>query len=186
MTIQIIGRSRQLLCCVFFSALLFCLPLCASAQTATSVECLVKVMSKNTLEVETKATPYKLTGDFDGDKIEDVAVVVKLSDTVKNIENAVTVEYPYAFGKDVDTDILALFIIHGKNKGWQVAQKSSVLLLGRNSALVFEKSRLNETGEAMRIQKKKGGKDSLYLITEGADGTIRWNGKKYVWTESQP
>ncbi len=184
---QVVRQVKQsLVTSVFFFALLLCVPTFLMAQTATSVEDLVKSLSKNTLQVETKATPYKLTGDFNGDKVEDVAVVVSLSDTVENIGKAVKIEYPYYFGKDVDAEILALFIIHGKDKGWQFAQKSSVLLLGRNSALIFQKSRLDETGDAMKIKKNKRGKVSLYLITEGADGTIKWNGRKYVWTESQP
>ncbi len=171
---------------IFLIALLLCLPSSLKAQTAMSVEDLVKSLSRGTLQIETRATPHKLIGDFNGDKIKDVAVIVNLSDTVENIEKTVKVQYPYYFGKDVDTDILALFIIHGKGKGWEFAQKSAVLLLGRNSALIFQKDRLNETGDAMQAKQDRRKKTSLYLITEGADGTIKWNGKKYIWSESQP
>lgn len=171
---------------VFWGGVSLFAPVFVKAQTAASVEDLVKSLSENTLRVESRATPYRLVGDFNGDKVEDVAVVVSLSDTVETIGKFVRIEYPYYFGKDVNSEILALFIIHGKGKGWQFAQKSSVLLLGRNSALIFQKDRLDETGDAMEIQKSKRGKSSLYLITEGADGTIKWNGKKYIWTESQP
>ncbi|MGI8789053.1 MAG: hypothetical protein ACR2HG_15030 [Pyrinomonadaceae bacterium] len=180
-----IGLSASLSLC--FLAMLFCFNLTVEAQTAKSVEEIVKSISGDTLQVETKATPYKLVADFDGDKIKDVAVIVRLSDTVKNIAKNVKIEYPYYFGKDkIDTELLALFIIHGKGKGWQFAQKSSVLLLGRSSALIFQKERLNETGDGMKLEKDKRGRTGIYLITEGADGTIKWNGKKYTWTESQP
>ena len=187
MVVQVVEQLKRLLITsIFLFALLVCFPILLMAQTTTSVKDLVKSLSQNTLRVETKATPYKLTGDFNGDKVEDVAVIVNLSDTAENVGKVIKIEYPYSFGKDVDSEILALLIIHGKGKGWKFTQKSSVLLLGRNSALIFQKSRLNETGDAIKIKKNKRGKVSLYLITEGADGTINWNGRKYIWTESQP
>ena len=89
-------------------------------------------------------------------------------------------------GKEVNTELLALFIVHGKGKGWQFAQKSAVLLLGRNSVLIFQKERLNETGDGMRIEKNKGGKISIIFPTEASDGILKWDGKKYSWTETQP
>jgi hypothetical protein len=170
---------------VFF-VLSVCLNLSIPAQTASKVEDLVKSLSGEKLKVESKATPYKLVGDFNGDKIEDVAVIVSLSDTVEKTAKTVKVAYPYYFGKEVDAEDLALFIIHGKGKGWQFAQKSSVLFLGRNSALIFQKARLGEKGDGMELDKDKRGKVSIYFVTEGSSGTLKWNGKKYVWTESHP
>lgn len=168
--------------------LLFCLPFSANAQTAAKVEDLVKSLSGGKLEAETKAAPYQLTADFNGDKVKDAAVIVRLGDTVKNIARNVKIEYPY-FIKEVDTESFALFIIHGKGKGWQFAQKSSVLFLGRTSALIFQPRRLGEHGdggENLEIIKDRRGRASLFFATEGADGTLKWNGKKYVWTETQP
>jgi len=170
-----------------FLTLLFSLN--TKAQTASSVEDLVKTLSDKKLQVETKAAPYQLVGDFNGDKIKDVAVIVSLSDTIENIGKTVKIEYPYAraWGKEVDAEDLALFIIHGKGKGWQFAQKSSVLMVGRNSVLIFQKDRLgSDLVRAMEIEKDRRGKASIVFITEGSDGTLKWNGKKYTWTESQP
>lgn len=190
------GKNKQRLFAnlsllITFFALLFGLSFSAEAQTAKSVENLVKSLSGGKLQVETRAFPYKLIGDFNGDKVKDVAVIVSLSDTVENIGKIVKIENPYAraWGKEINTELLALFIIHGKGKGWQFAQKSSVLFLGRNSALIFQKSRLGEHGERgnnWEIEKDKRGKVNLFFSTEGSDGTMKWNGKKYVWTESQP
>lgn len=172
---------------VFF-ILLFGLSFPVKGQTASCLEGLVKSLSDGKLQVETRATPYKLIGDFDGDKIEDVAVVVSLLDTVENIGKKVKIKNPYAraWGKEINPDLLALFIIHGKGKGWQVAQKSSVLLVGRNSVLIFQKERLNETGDGMKIEKNKGGKISIIFPTEASDGLLKWDGKKYTWRETQP
>lgn len=161
----------------------------AEPQTAKKVEDLVKSLSGSKLKVETKAVPYQLVGDFNGDKIKDVAVIVSLSDTVKNIAKTVKIEYPYYSGKEVDAEDLALFVIHGAGKGWQFAQKSSVLFLGRSSALIFQKSRLGEHGENgnnWEIEKDKRGRERLFFATEGSDGTLKWNGKKYIWTETNP
>ncbi len=121
--------------------------------------------------------------------MKDVAVIVGLSDTVEDISKTVKIEYPYFSGKEVDAEDLALFIIHGKGKGCQSEQKSSVLFLGRSSALIFQKVRLGEQGEKGKnweIKKARRGRVNLFFGTEGSDGTMKWNGKKYVWSESQP
>lgn len=179
-------KSAKFLTTAFCLTLIPVLNFSVAAQTAQSVKSLVESISGGKLQTETRATPYKLTADFDGDKIEDVAVIVSLAATPASLAKTVKVEYPYYFGKQVNKDLLALFIIHGSGKGWQFAQKSSVLLLGRNSALIFQKSRLDETGDGMEIEKDERGKNGIYMVTEGSDGTIKWNGKKYVWTETQP
>lgn len=171
------------------STLLMGLNFSVKAQTAKSIEELVKSISGGKLAVETKAVPYKLIGDFDGDKVKDVAVIVGLSDTVENIAKVVKIQYPYYSEKEVDTEDLALLIIHGKGKGWQVAQKSSILFLGRSSALIFQKPRLGEhgeNGENWEIKQDKRGKVKLFFATEGSDGTMKWNGKRYKWTETNP
>lgn len=180
--------SANLLTLVTFFTLLCGSNFSAEAQTAKSVEDLVKTLSDAKLQVETRATPYKLVGDFNGDKVEDAAVIVSLSDTVENTGKSVKIENPYAraWGNEIKTELLALFIIHGKGKGWQTAQKSSVLLLGRNSALIFQKERLNETDAGMRIEKSRNGKISIIFPTEASDGILKWNGKKYTWKETQP
>jgi len=65
----------------------------------------------------------------------------------------------------------------------------SGLVLGRSSALIFQKSRLGESGDNSNnweIKKDKRGRSSLFFGTEASDGTLKWNGKRYVWTESEP
>lgn len=179
----------------FFLKLIFCsVLLCglnssAQSQTAATAENLVETLSGGKLRAETKAKPYYLVADFDGDKIKDAAVVVSLADTVENVGKAVKVEYPFYTKKEVDAEDLAVFIIHGAGKGWQSAQKSSVLFLGRSSGLIFQKARLGEGGAGgnnWEIKKDKRGRAELFFATEASDGTLRWNGKKYVWTESEP
>ena len=184
-------RKTKLFALLFTAvfAVVLCLNSSVKAQTAKSVEDLVKSISDGKLKVETKAAPYKIVGDFDGDKVQDVAVIVSLTDTTANVAKAVAVEYPYYSGKEVNAEDLALFIIHGKGKGWQFAQKSSILFLGTSSALIFEKPRLGEHGENgynWEIQKDKSGKAKLYFATEGSEGYLKWNGKKYIWWETNP
>ena len=185
---MIINKDRTIKLFLLALTVFFVFPVCFNpslhAQTASSVEDLVKSLSGKKLKVETRATPYQLIGDFNGDKVKDVAVIVSLSDTVENTVKTVKIEYPYYFKKVVDANDLALFIIHGKGKGWQFAQKSSVLFLGRSSALIFQKSRLDEKGGGMELDKDKRGKTNIYFVTEGSSGTLKWNGKKYIWTES--
>jgi hypothetical protein len=172
---------------LFFTVLVG-LSFSAPAQTATAVKELVKSLSNNKLRVETTATPYKLVGDFNGDKVEDVAVIVSLADTVENIRRAIKIENPYAgaWGDEINTELLALFIIHGKGKGWQFAQESSVLLLGQNSALIFQKGRLGESGDGMKIEKDRRGRVRIVFPTEASEGILKWNGKTYAWNETQP
>ena len=99
-------------------------------------------------------------------------------------EGQLLAKQPYHAAEDLE--ILASFITHGNGKGWQFAQKSAVLLLGRNSALIFQKERLNETGDGMKIQKNKAGQISIIFPTEASDGILKWDGKKYTWRETQP
>lgn len=102
--------SAYLSTLIAFFTLLLCLQISVKAQMASSVEDLIKSISDGKLQVETKAVPYKLVADFNGDKAKDVAVIVSLSDTVENIAKNVKIEYPYLFGKEVSTDDLALFM----------------------------------------------------------------------------
>lgn len=174
---------------IFIAAAVFGSSINASAQTTGDVEKLVDSLSGGKLQVETQAAPPFVVGDFNGDKIEDAAVIVSLKDSAANVGKSVKIEYPYAtaWGKKVKTEDLALFIIHGKGKGWQTEQKSSFLMLGENSVLIFQKSRLgSDLTQAMEVKKDKRGKSSVVFITEASDGTLKWNGKKYTWTESQP
>ena len=180
---KIIGKS--LLKRIFFFAFLFGLSLSVKAQTAKTVEEIVESVSGGKLRVETKATPYKLAADLNGDKVEDVAVVVELLELPKNISPTVKKVYPY-YTQEVSKNDLALLIIHGKGKGWQYAQKETILLVGSNSALIFEKSRLDEKGDAIEIKKDKNGRVKLLFSTEGSEGYLKWNGKKYVWWETNP
>ncbi len=155
------------------------------AQTEASVEKLVNSLSAGKLRVESKATPYKLTGDFNGDKIEDIAIIVELMDSPENVSSKIKKVYPY-YSKEVAKNDLMMLIVHGAGKGWKTAQKESFLLIGENSALIFEKQRLAEKGDGVKIEKDKGGKLRLYFPTEGSEGYLKWNGKKYVWWESEP
>lgn len=188
MNIGRIKKSFKLLFVVFALIVSNGPDVTVKAQTAASVEDLVKSICADKLTVEKRATPYKITGDFDGDKIEDVAVIVELNDTVKNIGKTVKIENPYAraWGNEIDEKLLALLMIHGKGKGWQFAQKSSVLLVGQNSVLIFQKSRLDETGAGMMLEKDKSGKISIVFPTEASEGILKWNGRKYTWRETEP
>lgn len=165
--------------------LLLCLSLSINAQTVQSVEDLVKLLSDGKLKVETRAVPYQLAGDFNGDKVKDIAVIVELLDLPKNISPAIKKVYPY-YIKTVAQNDLIMLIIHGKGKGWQFAQKESILLLGRNGAMIFDKERLNEEGEKIEIEKTKDNKTRIFFSTEAASGALKWNGKKYIWSETQP
>lgn len=159
------------------------------AQTTADIGKVVKSLSNGKLKVETQAAPYSLVGDFDGDKVEDAAVIVSFTDSIESIGKVVKINYPYAqaWGKKVKADDLALFIIHGKGKGWRFKQKSSVLMLGANSVLIFQKRRLgSDLNRGMEIEKDKRGKLSIVFITEGSEGILKWNGKKYTWRETQP
>lgn len=165
--------------------LMFCLQFSVNAQAASNVEDLVKSLSGGKLKVETRARPYKLSADFNGDKVEDTAVIVELLDSPKSISPTVKKAYPYYLNSVAKNDLVML-IIHGTGKGWEFAQKESILLLGHNSALVFEKERFNEQGDSVEIEKDKRGKVRLFFSTEGAEGYLKWNGKRYVWWETQP
>lgn len=177
--------AKAFLLSLIIFALTFCLSICAEAQTERSVKEIVKTLSGGKLKVETRAKPYKLEADFNGDKIKDAAIVVELLDLPKNIGAKIKKAYPY-YSKKASKNDLAMLIIHGAGKGWRTAQKESILLVGENSAMIFEKERFNEEGDSVEIERQKNGRVRLFFSTEGSEGYLKWNGKRYVWWETNP
>ena len=137
----------------------------------------------------TRSTPF-VTGDFNGDRSEDIAVIVKpqprkLSDLNSDYANWI-LEDPQHIDKRsapvVQQDVL-LAVIHGHERdGWRDALARETYLLKNAVGPQVEKQSVNQlraAGEAKILPQLRG--DVIRETLRGSDGVIYWAGGKYAW-----
>jgi hypothetical protein len=148
-------------------------------------------------------TPFYLTGDFNGDAMEDIVVVVLIKERRAALPKDVRLINPFWFGPRVTfpndpsaEKTLALAIIHK----WKTPQSATkFLLVGRAALLIFVHDRTSEPENAkdlMELMSKRGKRpkgltfprtakgDVILLWTEVGDQTpLYWNGRTYKWEE---
>jgi hypothetical protein len=149
--------------------------------------------------------PSSVTGDFNGDGTEDLALVVTITKGLAALPKGVTVLRPYGYeepeGATPAPTIGARFvaIIHGQKSGEETVPKAAYLFAGGSPVLVVQSRRTAENlQECMAVVRRKrkpkeevpldppkaARGDSLFLATEAAGGLVFWNGKTYRWYES--
>lgn len=148
--------------------------------------------------------PSSLTGDFNGDGAEDLALVVTLTKGLKALPKGVTVLHPYGYDEPGSTSPTTMgerfvAIIHGQKSGEETIPKATYLFAGGSPVLVVQAQRTAEElheGMAVVPRKRKPKQevplappkaargDSLFLATEAAGALLFWNGKTYRWYES--
>ena len=153
--------------------------------------------------------PFYLMGDFNGDRAQDILVVVLFKVQQDKLPPDVRVLTPFGYGPAAfPSDPLAkpsasLAIIHGTKAGWQSSPAAEkFLLVGQSPILILEYDRGVSTHPAdhlnlMEIVRKAGKRrrgatrppavakgDSILLGTEAADSILYWNGKTYRWKEA--
>ena len=135
--------------------------------------------------VDIQHKPYYLLGDFNGDGLKDIAVVVKTGGSTKGLAGGVKVLNPWLEslqeknGANSISD-LALVIIHS----WNVKPTARFLLLDS----VFEGGELKIYSAALK--RKYGlkpptvrGRNLIYTSSEDAGGIIYWDGRTYLWSQ---
>ena len=150
--------------------------------------------------------PYYLTGDFNGDGMQDLLVVVRIKLRRSELSKDVLVLNPFykdpAYGPAYPPDpaakpTLAFAIIHGAKAGWKTSESTGkFLLVGASPILAMEHDREKSAPDSgMELMRKRAGSrkggwppaaakgDSIYLQTEGSDSILYWNGRTYRWEE---
>lgn len=164
------------------------------------------------LEPLTGFKPFYLTGDFNGDGMQDLLVVVRIKLRRSELPKDVRVLNPFyndpAYGAAYPSDpaakpTLAFAIIHGTKAGWKTSESTGkFLLVGESPILVMEQDREKyvasngmDPNNGMKLMRKRSKPrkgewppaaakgDSIYLPTSGSDSILYWNGKTYRWEE---
>lgn len=158
------------------------------------------------VEVVTAFSPYRVTGDFNGDRLQDLAVVVRIKGSRKQLPKDVRLLNPFESSGSLHfpanpsrENRLALAIVHS----WQNAVASGkFLLLGESPILILQNARAISSGASDRTnliglrnrnprrrssepfpRNAKG--DVILLGTEvGGDSLLYWNGRSYSWEDS--
>jgi len=160
------------------------------------------------VEPLTALKPFYLTGDFNGDRIPDLLVVVQIKLKRSELLKDVTVLNPFYSGRfhspGYPTDPAAdprrgFAIIHGSKAGWKTPlPRGKYLLAGESPITVTMSFATGAPGEGNSYFRlvKKGSKeyrttfrqpkargDLIDLPTNGAGSYLYWNGRTYQWEE---
>jgi len=172
----------------------------AQPLTRASLSAAVQTSFGSLLEAVTYSKPFYLTGDFNGDGIQDLAIVVRVKGGRSSLPKDVRVLNPFDPGSGITfpTDPakenkLAIALIHS----WKTAQPAGkFLLIGESPILILENSRPTSGPEAgdMKLLARTARRrnfpraakgDVILLVTEvGGDSQLYWNGKTYLWEDS--
>ena len=206
----------------FFSLALFCLIFAGAAsgpgfaarafgQSNTSqsaaVSEAVRTSFGSAVEPVTGFKPYYVTGDFNGDAAQDLAIVVRIKEKRAALPKHVRLVNPFDTEAKVGfpsnpggENKLALAIIHS----WKMPQPAAkFLLIGESPILIMQYDRAT-SGHAedakglIELMSKRGKRrrgvkfpptakgDVILMGTEvGGDSKLYWNGRKYVWEDSE-
>ena len=166
----------------------------------------------STVEAVTQFQPSYLTGDFNGDGLEDLLAVVRLKVERSKLPKDVSVVNPFGFSDITKPNqsssaegegvALCFAIVHGGKEGWRGATPlTKYLLLGGSPILILdhERVRSGETKNLMSLvpaSRTRRSKYSDYRIpqtargawvlvsTQVGDGFIYWDGKTYRFKDS--
>jgi hypothetical protein len=158
------------------------------------------------VEASTAFNLFYVTGDFNGDGAQDIAVVVRIKERRSALPKDVRLLNPYQLEKTIEfpanpatENKLALVIIHG----WKNPKPSGkFLLIGDSPILILDYQRLTSDQPADRrnligLMSKRGKRRKGETFPRGAKGDVillgnqvgdnspvYWNGRTYVWEDS--
>jgi hypothetical protein len=136
-----------------------------------------------------RSTPF-MTGDFNGDNSEDIAIVVKprngkLSELNGEYTNWI-LEDPHhvqQISRNVKANDVLLAVIHGHNgEGWRhdLARQTYLLKNAVGTEFAAESvKQLKTSGESRLLPQLRG--DVIREKLNGSDGILYWTGAKYAW-----
>ena len=136
---------------------------------------------------DTRTTPF-LIGDFNGDRSEDIAIVVKprkLSEVNGEYVNWILEDLrkPQQISRDVRANDILLAVIHGREReGWRHDLAIQTYLLKNavgTDVTTQPANQLKTSGESKALSQLRG--DVIREKLNGSGGVIYWNGAKYAW-----
>jgi hypothetical protein len=154
------------------------------------------------VEAVTESNPFHLTGDFNGDGMQDllVLVVIKLKRT--ELMKDVRVLNPFyqdagpGYPRDPATKTRrALAIIHGSKSGWSNPLPRGKFLLSGESPILVTFMDRDPPRDGMKVVKRGSKQSRLFprrarmhgdiidMATGGAAAFLYWDGRTYQWDE---
>lgn len=183
-------------CLLFLSAAQAVTPLRAPAvkDGNAQIEAAVRRAFGPGVEMMWEFRPYSLTGDFNGDRFSDLAVMVRVRAPSGRLAKGVTILNPWDIRRTAagGSSGLALAIIHGGRKGWSGAPLRRYLLTDRDFFAtpiwqssapkdligLVRKPRATQQGRRLLPRPAKG--DAIRVATEaGINTLLYWDGKTY-------
>ncbi|MEP6743509.1 MAG: hypothetical protein ABJB61_13505 [bacterium] len=177
----------------------------AKASQLARVTAALKTNFMEAVEPVTAFAPFFVTGDFNGDGAQDIAIVVHIKQPRNALPKDVRLLNPFEspsplkFPNPAAENKLALAIIHS----WTTAHATGkFLLIGESPVLILEFDRSASSKPANRkdlieLMSKRGKRlkgatfpraakgDVIMMGTEvGGDSLLYWNGRAYVWEDS--
>ena len=120
----------------------------ASQLSQTTLKNMLQTSFGSAVEPVSAFKPYYLTGDFNGDRAQDILIVVRIKGTRAELASDVTLYNPFERPKAVfptnpsANPTLAFAIIHGSKPGWQTPPAlEKFLLLGETPILILNYGR---------------------------------------------
>ncbi len=190
------------ICCILASinahAIASAIP---ESNSSSAIDAAVQTSFGSMVEPVKGFKPYFLTGDFNGDGVQDALVVVRVKGARAQLPKDVRFMNPFSDLPGIDSskeNRLALAIIHD----WKAPQpKAKILLIGDSPvlALQYERAvsgRAEDASDLLSLMKRHGPRpkdqkfpriakgDVILLSTEvGGDGMLYWDGKRYRWED---
>lgn len=209
--------ARHALLFLLAVSILAALAVCGAAQTKQpqpTQSAVVEALNGSfgaAVEAVSAFKPFYLTGDFNGDGVEDILIVVRIKQERTQLPKDIRLLSPFGYGAKAtfpsdpaNKPTLALVIIHGAKTGWQSGTTAGkFILFGDSPILILNNERAissqgHDRDNLMELIRKRARRtrgatrppaaaqgDAILLGTEAADSILYWNGKTYRWQESE-
>lgn len=180
--------------------LLGCASSAAQTPTAATLGEAVQKSFGSAVDAVVYSKPFYLTGDINGDHVQDLIIVVRVKGNRSSLPKDVRVLNPFepkagiAFPADpARENKFAIAVVHS----WKNSRPAGkFLLIGDSPILILENSRPTSGPDAgdMKLMARSARRrnfpraakgDVILLVTEvGGDSQLYWNGRTFLWEDS--
>jgi hypothetical protein len=195
--------ARQLLvvvCLLFAATAVSAFPRTQTDQ-GTAVETALRAAVGASFEPVTGFHPFYVTGDFNGDTVQDLCAVVRVKQGRAGWPKDLRALNPFEANRQVkvpanlaNEPTLALIILHS----WKTAAPAKFLLIGESPVLIliYDRSTGNpdDGKNLIELRRRQGRRSSglprtakgdvIILGSQVGDSTLYWNGSTYRWEDS--
>lgn len=178
----------------------------SQSNTSAEIETVLRSAFGMTVESVKQFKPFSVTGDFNGDGVADLLVIVRITGHRSELPKDVLAMNPFELNRKAtfpsDPAIenrLAIAIVHS----WKSPQPAAkFLLIGESPILILDyeravSGRAEDSKDLMSVMKRRGPRpkgqkfpatargDVVLLANQVGDNSLLyWNGRTYRWQDS--